>query len=224
MDPHRCHVVYNGFDDDDFKNLPAKQATAGKVRLLHAGTLDFRYRNPLPFLEAIARLRHRPPLSQKGVSVEFLAPGANFENERFRNRLLEHSLVDVVTVTPGVPYKDSLQKQGDADILLLFQNHSAINMQIPAKLFEYMRIGKPVLAIAPQNSETARVVRDSRCGTVVDSENEEDFVESLYSGLETILLRTTSSGFDQVQNLSEYSRRYQTKKLAGILENVVTRL
>ena len=47
----------------------------------------------------------------------------------------------------------------DADMLwLLDMNHTNLGLQVPAKLYEYVRVGRPIVALTPRGSATARVV------------------------------------------------------------------
>ena len=217
----RCHVIYNGFDDDDFPKISATACHNVKVRMLHAGGLDVCLRNPIPFLLAVQDLMGRRSIASTELCVELLGPGEYFEGQHFQSWLEQHSLQDVVTVTARIPYYSALKKLGEADILLLFQNHPAINMQVPAKLFEYMRIRKPVLAIAPRGSETARLIGETGCGYVVDCEDAEHFSESVAACIDQALLTSArSEGCVAIRNLDEFSRRHQARKLSEVLYGV----
>jgi len=61
---------------------------------------------------------------------------------------------------PGlVPKSEALRIAQTSDGLLLIQPHTAI--QVPAKLFEYIQIGRPILAHVPPGSETEAVLAKS---------------------------------------------------------------
>jgi len=57
-----------------------------------------------------------------------------------------------------VGYREALSEMLRADALLLMQA-SNCNAQIPAKLYEYMRAGRPLLCLADPIGDTARTVR-----------------------------------------------------------------
>lgn len=219
LDHTNCHVIYNGYDEDDFSNLEIEQNTMACTRMVHTGLLDMTYRNPIPFLEAVEKLRTQGNISGKNLKIDFIGAGAYFESDDFRQWLADHSLSDVVSVTKRLPYKHALQKQAESDVLLLFQNHTAINMQVPAKLFEYMRIGKTILAIAPNASETAEIVKGLKCGYVIDSENAATFQEHCLQFIRNQdLLNRERTCSSRISDIQRYSRRFQTHKLVHLLE------
>lgn len=57
-----------------------------------------------------------------------------------------------------------------ADMLLLSQRGRVIDSVAPSKLLSYMASGKPVVAIVNELSEAGRMVRESKCGVVVPTD------------------------------------------------------
>jgi len=55
--------------------------------------------------------------------------------------------------------------------LMLPQLRSVKDTVIPSKLLMYMAAGRPVLTAVNGASQAAAIVRDARCGIVVDAEN-----------------------------------------------------
>jgi hypothetical protein len=58
-----------------------------------------------------------------------------------------------------IPREQAMQLTAQADGLVLLQPQSAV--QVPAKLFEYVRIGRPILALAPPNSSIEWILNNS---------------------------------------------------------------
>jgi hypothetical protein len=49
-----------------------------------------------------------------------------------------------------------------ADYLLLIDvNQSGTSLQVPGKLFEYIRVGRPILALTPEGSPVERILANS---------------------------------------------------------------
>jgi glycosyltransferase involved in cell wall biosynthesis len=44
---------------------------------------------------------------------------------------------------------------------------------IPSKVYSILMVGRPILAVVPEASEVARIVREHRCGIVVDPDDPE---------------------------------------------------
>ena len=78
----------------------------------------------------------------------------------------ELGLEGVVELIPPVPYAEALGRLAQSDILLLLAEGQPF--QIPAKLFEYLHIRRPILAFC--TGATARVVRETQAGQVVTSD------------------------------------------------------
>jgi glycosyltransferase involved in cell wall biosynthesis len=66
---------------------------------------------------------------------------------------------DQIAVYPGVPFRQSVALQHEADILLLMQwNDPREQGNVPAKLFEYMATGRPILGIGIEDGVPARLI------------------------------------------------------------------
>jgi hypothetical protein len=57
-----------------------------------------------------------------------------------------------------VPYQQALQEMLNADGLLVMQGANC-NEQVPAKLYEYFRAGRPILGLTDPAGDTARVMK-----------------------------------------------------------------
>ena len=73
-----------------------------------------------------------------------------------------------VTQTPPVTHNESLRLLAASHVLVVVQPHTRV--QVPAKLYEYVGLRRPILALAEEGA-VARVVRDSDFGIVVSPTN-----------------------------------------------------
>ena len=83
---------------------------------------------------------------------------------------------------PRVPYGAALAALSEAGVLLLLQASANTVDLVPAKLFEYLRVGRPVLAMVPDGA-TGEVLRDVGGGWIVnpaDSDVLRDTVAAAY--------------------------------------------
>jgi hypothetical protein len=62
-------------------------------------------------------------------------------------------------VSERIPQREALQIARSSDGLLLLQPQSAT--QVPGKLFEYLQIGRPILALVPPDSPSERLLQRS---------------------------------------------------------------
>jgi glycosyltransferase involved in cell wall biosynthesis len=85
-----------------------------------------------------------------------------------------HSLGDRINCPGLVDHATSISAMRSADVLLLVANTTAgAEATVPGKLFEYLAIGKPILAIAPAASSTADVLDQTGGGQVAPGDNAE---------------------------------------------------
>lgn len=173
----RLHVIENGYDETAFQDLPEGPLPLDgrPVVLLHSGLLYPDGRNPLPFFTALARLNASGALSEKDVQVVLRASGSHAEYAREIERL---GLARIVTLAPAISNHDALVEQAQADALLLFQG-SRFNRQIPAKVYEYLRIGRPILALVDAQGDTAALLRNAGAATLFSM----DDIDGISTGL-----------------------------------------
>jgi hypothetical protein len=212
----RLHCIRNGYDEPDFSSLPeAGPRPAGeRLRLLHSGLLKLSERDPRPFLGALSDLIRDGALPADSLEVIFRAPG---DEEGHRRLVADFGLEGVVLVRPPVPYAQALQEMAAADVLLTFQD-AQCNHLVPAKLYEYIRVRRPVLALTDEGGETADLVREAGAGIVLDLTSRERIRAALPRFLSQVL--EGSAPVATISQVQKYSRRSQTGELAAILENV----
>lgn len=158
--PHaagRCVVIENGYDEEAFvDNLPSREgAGPDEILILHSGIIYPRDRNPDRFFEGLARLLRQPDLAGRRVRVRFRAPVHGDEVAALAQR---HGLGDIVEIAPPMPYRQAIAEMMAADLLLVFQG-SQFNTQIPAKIYEYLRTGRPVIGLVDKSGDTAGQLR-----------------------------------------------------------------
>jgi glycosyltransferase involved in cell wall biosynthesis len=153
-------VIPNGFDEQAFEQIPLttprSQYRAGPVRFLHSGTLYPYERNPDWFFRAISELRAEGRLSPETALFDFRGSA---HDERYGPKLAELGLTDMVRLLPGVPYRDALRDMTEADVLMLFQADNC-NRQIPAKLYEYLYVGRQVMGLTDPAGDTGRLLTE----------------------------------------------------------------
>lgn len=155
----RLTVIPNGYDEGAFGDLPPfePRQSGRPLVLVHSGLLYPRGRNPIPFLSALARLRDSGAINVDSVRVILRASRSEKEYSRDIQQL---GLETMVSLLSSTSHHDALAEQVAADALLLFQGPE-FNQQIPAKLYEYLRIGRPIFALTSPEGDTAAVLRDT---------------------------------------------------------------
>jgi glycosyltransferase involved in cell wall biosynthesis len=159
----RLVVIENGFDPDELP-LAAESSGEGEggLTFLHTGVLYGR-RDPTPFLHAVRDVLSGDPSLGGTLRVRFVGfPGdARFTSDALRDAAGGDSRT--VSVEGSVPHATALAEMVRADVLLLLGVTGAgPEVQVPAKLFEYLATGRPIFATCHPNGAIAAVLRESR--------------------------------------------------------------
>lgn len=210
-------VIPNGYDEEAFAGLSrARRSDDGRFTLVHSGVLYLEGRNPEPFFAALARLLRNAQLDARKLRV--VLRGCRSE-VHYRPMLLHYGLEGVVELAPPVSRDEALREQSAADALLLFQGHK-FNRQIPAKVYEYFRVGRPILAVADLAGETARLVAETGAGRVLPIDNS----EALAAGIPKFIAEVARGGFEPMTAnvLDGYSRRSGAAKLQTLIKRLTS--
>jgi glycosyltransferase involved in cell wall biosynthesis len=142
--PHlngRIIMVPNGYDEKDFKDYRTGQ-NKDKMILLHCGRFGVAGRNPICFLAAIKRLIER----QIRIQLRIIGD----QGSDFDHRIADLGLSRFVQVVGQVPHRTAIESMGQCDVLVIYQEQYNTQITpIAGKTYEYLRSGKPILAITP---------------------------------------------------------------------------
>jgi glycosyltransferase involved in cell wall biosynthesis len=152
-------VIMNGYDPRDFPDATA--SSDGPLRIVYTGMIYPGFRNPLPLLAAMAKVRHKADLRLEFYGRSLRAPLVASAREQ--------GVEDLVTVHGTVSYAESLALQRKADVLLmLLWNDRMEKGMYSAKLFEYFGSRRPILAVGPGDDVAGVLVRGRSAGFVSD--------------------------------------------------------
>ena len=212
VDPKKFVTITNGFDAEDFDQDISQEVKEDRFRITYAGNF-YGGRNPLSFFVALSEVfQQRPELREK-FTVNLVG-----SSDPSVVRLLEnYNLSGIVKIISYQTHKRCLEILCGSDVLLLVDSPD-FNVSIPGKAFEYLRIGKPVLALVPEGA-TARLLRESGVDTIVHPGNVARIKENLLDLYEKFRNGDLVGHSHFVEKL--YNRRYLASKLANVFEDVV---
>ena len=212
-------VIENGFDDENFHDAesgfaPEPLGQPGQLTLIHCGIMYPQERDPKPFFAALRALKDGGDISSDRLQVILRATGSD---HHYRPMLAELGLTDIVKLAPTVNYRDALREMLCADGLLLFQA-SMCNHQIPAKLYEYLRAGRPIFTLTDPIGNTASSLRAAGATDIVNIADAQDIAAGLRRFVAQLRSGSAAGVRPEVANL--HSRRSRTRELALLLEQV----
>jgi glycosyltransferase involved in cell wall biosynthesis len=99
-----------------------------------------------------------------GNRVRFVLMGDGSQRAELEARGAGVRALDLRAPAPGAEYADILAA---ADVLLVNERPTNVDMSLPSKLTSYLHAGRPVVAASPDSGGTAAEVRRSGAGVVV---------------------------------------------------------
>ncbi len=216
----KCHVIENGYDEEAFAGNVAKRDGVGEGQLLmlHSGIIYPRDRNPAAFFQAIAQSIGSRAIERSRLKIRFRAPHHGNEVAQLAATF---GLSDVVEIAPPIPYREAISEMLGADLLLVFQGKQ-FNAQIPAKIYEYLRTGKPILGLVDPQGDTARILGDFDAYISANIDSAAEIEHSVRVFLE----RSSSSEFQHQESARassafRFSRGSQAVALASCFQELV---
>jgi glycosyltransferase involved in cell wall biosynthesis len=216
----KFHAILKGYDEADFVDLRLPPRSSGsRLTIVHAGSINAQFRDPRPLFAALARLVKGGRIAPSEIDIRFVGAGAFGDAPEVRAAIAAAGLADSVTFLPRVPYEDSLRHLSDSDLLLLLQASDDTVGLVPAKLYEYLRTRKPVLALVREGAITD-VLALTGGGWGVDPVDS----RTLGTTLEDIVTRWRAGALaDQLADMAvlrRFDRRTLTGELASVFDSV----
>jgi hypothetical protein len=214
-------IIENGYDESAFEGAEqvgraarGEAAHTAPIVLVHSGTIYESERDPRPFFRALAQLRDAGALRPGDLNVVLRASG---HDEFLRGLIDELRIGDFVKLEPAIPYRAALAEMLTADGLLVLQAANC-NYQVPAKLYEYLRARRPILALTDPPGDTAAVLRDAGIDTIAPLDSADEIARMLVRFLE--LVRHDRAPVAEEAKVAAASRRVRTMELARLLDTV----
>ncbi len=207
----RVVTIANGCDFDDVAGLGRRPSD--RFRITHAGSF-FGRRDPRPFLQAV----HDSGLDVVARFVGDFRPG----DRSFAESL---GLGDRFELVPYAPRATSLALQRDSEALLLLipEADGRGRGVLSGKVFEYLAVGRPILAAVPPDGAAAELIRETGAGLVAPP----DDTGAIRDALHDLHARWREDGLPDVELSDDWrrrlSRRTRVEELAALLEDVVVR-
>jgi len=209
VDPARVVIVRDGVPvPEDLP--PSDHPVAQEIRcgfpfvVLHAGNLGFS--GAWETLVRAARL-----LETDGVGFVFVGEGA-------ARAQMEASAGGCpgVRFLPFRPAREVPYVLAAGDVHVVTVRRGLEGVVVPSKLYPILAAGRPVLAVAPEESDVVRIVRRGGCGAAADPDDPQGVAEAVRS-----LQRDPSQLLDMGCRAREVARNYDRVKQLEIFMRVI---
>lgn len=213
LNSNKFYHIPNGFDSADF---PQTTYTPNeRFTITYTGSLYGR-RTPQALLSALELLYNNGDVAIQDVSLVFVGRFGTEVAEMLERSVFAPSITSV----GYVPHRQSIVYLQRSEMSLLIVDDAKESADIvPGKVYEYMGIGRPVLAIAPANSAIEKLLIETNAGFSYPSANTTQIAECLLkaikqwrTGHEIVMPRTDV--------IAGYERRNAALSLASIFDTL----
>lgn len=207
----KIHIIPNGYDGAvDAAPMPR----GDKCAVVYTGTLDsYRYDT---LLQGIQQLKQHDPHRAALLSIAFVGEGTR---ELWR-QVEAMELADIVAVRGPVPHAETNDLHRRAHVLLVLGRPSTMKgyeLFAGAKVFEYLKAGRPIAGVLPQD-ETRNILQRVGVATVADVHSRSDIVRLLQQLIDAWSGGSLSSLLPKPAGCQAYSAERQTAALVRALE------
>jgi glycosyltransferase involved in cell wall biosynthesis len=207
-------AILNGYDEADFADLPLPSTLRGEqLSVIHAGAINAEFRDPRPLFRALREAAKSGAVNAERFHFRFVGAGEFGDSPEMRRCLEETDLTRQVEFTPRLPYPEALELITRADLLLLLQASPDTAGLVPAKLYEYLRAQKPILAVVTPGASD-EVLKQTGGGWAVSPHDS----GALQRRLEDVYHAWSEGRLDEVRadlaKLRRFERRHLTHALA----------
>lgn len=200
-------VITNGYDESDFAGIKGLNLYPNKLTIYFVGSFYSGFKKiASDFTNVIVGLNKRTEIVIVGKAASVMNQDVAMDN---------------LTCIYNIPKAKMLAFCLSSDFLLLIMLPSA--MWIPGKIFEYLRLGKPILALVPEEGDAAKIIKEANAGFILSYDKEE-----MKKQLKEILGKYKEGAFKDslinYQYISQFERRETTERLAKKFDEVINEL
>jgi len=108
------------------------------------------------------------------------------------------------------------------DVHIISVRRGLEGVVVPSKLYSVLAAGRPVLAVAPEESDVVRIVREARCGLAADPDDPAAAAAALRT-LRDNPRELTDMGQRARDAAKKYVRVNELKRFVGVIEEAANR-
>jgi glycosyltransferase involved in cell wall biosynthesis len=197
----RVDVIYNGFDPEDFQFVKVEGDSLFTIS--HYGAFN-RDRNPSALWRALQILKENSDDFARMLRIQLIGQ----TDESILREIRESGLEENLKLEGHLPPREGLQLLSGSQVLLLPLN-DAPNVKgiLPGKMYEYLALQRPILAIGPSDGDFAEILHSTHAGITCNFQDTTKMVDSLGKWYKSFLkgnLNIDSGGYDRFsrQNLA----------------------
>lgn len=213
-------VIRNGYDPDDFQKFEAERQVEADnyFQIGVMGSVYSQGNAPLPLLDALALMHQEEKELGQKLRLIFIGKWAI----EFIKKIKDHPYRQQISLVDYLPHQQALVYAKNLDALALaVQSDLPGSAQLtPGRIYEYLYLQKPILAMCSPGGDLAFLIRQCQAGEVVDYQNVGEVVRVLKKWLKA---PTTVKADYTFQNLEQFHRQRLTVEMMKFIRFVLTK-
>ena len=217
----KISVITNGYDPDDFSDINNRNYRKRKFIISHTGTI-YGERSLSIFIGILIEWIKENPIIEKKFEFQQVGTVGIDEGKKIKNQINSSGFSGLFKTYGYLNHKKTIQILKESTLLILINSDDETGkVTLPGKLFEYIALKKPILALVP-DGEAQQLIDETGCGVVVNP-NKPDKIKEILSKLYKYYSTGTLSNHFKFKNVDRFDREKLTGELVRIL-NTVTNL
>lgn len=205
-------VVVYGYDEADFSFMNEVKIDE-KFTISHLGLLGDD-RVPHELFELLGKLIRVDPKLAEVLQIQLFG---TVDASCFQS-IEKHGLERNVVHQKQVSRAEALRIMAQSQVLLLLLNKQPnAKGRTPGKLFEYLRVNRPILSLGPEDSDVGAIIRETSSGVQL-AYNNKSAIESTIIDWFHQYKNNTLNGTSQ--NYEQFSNYNLTRKMAQLLNQI----
>ena len=209
----KSFVIPNGFDSEDFRNLPTFSKDA-RFTILHTGGI-YGIRSITPLVKALELFIDRHKKESGKIKIEFIGYAINQEE---KNMVASSKVSHFFEFRDFLSHRECLAEMRNSDLLLLITGKGESVVMIPGKFYEYLGAGVPVLALS-EKGELTKIIQECNAGewcTLNDYDKIAKLIHKFYAN-------RNNKSFFKPDNamIMRYDRKNLTRQLSTVFNRLV---
>lgn len=202
--------IPNGYDEEDFKFLVPQQPDGKKLNIAFSGTFYSHINNPVLLLKTISSLETEirekirfHHIGNSNISLKKIAASLNLSSNIVEWGYRSHK--ECLNILAGM----------DIFCFILDSANPKSKNTIGGKVYEYIRLKKPILALVPVVGEAANLINKLNAGIVVDPYDHKAISEILTKWVKD------KPGIAKSVNCAEYERSVLAAECRDLFDSIL---
>lgn len=186
----KIYIIPNWVDVNFLRPLPKDNDVSKRLALekkfvvMHAGTITL---SSFISLEHIVDVAH---ILKENDDILFAIVGEGMKKKNLEEKVQRLQLSNVKFI-PFQPQDDLPYLLAASDVLIVPLDIDKSQLSVPSKLCNFMAAGRPILGLAHEDSEIAKVINESKCGISVIPGNVNEIANAIINLKNSKNLRET---------------------------------